>query len=256
MILRPNFIYLAIFLTFQIWLSGQWCMFLWCDKLITQFFCCFTGSCNVQPLASICVLSTVLWQERAVICVLTMFHLWIIDPGSSNLWIYFQLYLTKSYHISQLHIMSNPAELACAPVLQVSFFCFEMLLLFERLSCEIIVMMRLHLREPRTHWSYCEWRLCTWVAAIQGKLTTLTGPGAQRPLWLYNDFFFKRGIKAKVRDNNSLLESAGVSVPAPPLSVYEGGGARGVVKGALGQRLAWSKDHSANLNYIDICNRV
>ena len=42
MILRPNFIYLAIFLIFQIWLSGQWHMFLWCDKLITQIYCCFT----------------------------------------------------------------------------------------------------------------------------------------------------------------------------------------------------------------------
>ena len=42
MILRPNFIYSAIFLIFQIWLSGQWHMFLWCDKLITQIYCCFT----------------------------------------------------------------------------------------------------------------------------------------------------------------------------------------------------------------------
>ena len=42
MILRPNFIYLAIFLIFQIWLSGQWHMFLWCDKLITKIYFCFT----------------------------------------------------------------------------------------------------------------------------------------------------------------------------------------------------------------------
>ena len=59
-----------------------------------------------------------------------------------------------------------------------------------------------------------------------------------------------------MRGINSLLKSARVSVPAPPLSVHERGGARGAVQRALGQRLAWSKDHSANLNYIDICDRV
>ena len=51
-------------------------------------------------------------------------------------------------------------------------------------------MMRLHLHEPRTHWSYCEWLLCTQVAVIKGKPATLTGPGAQRPLWRTMSFFF------------------------------------------------------------------
>ena len=36
------FYILAIFLIFQIWLSGQWHLFVWCDKLITQIYCCFT----------------------------------------------------------------------------------------------------------------------------------------------------------------------------------------------------------------------
>ena len=69
-------------------------------------------------------------------------------------------------------------------------------------------------------------------------------------------FFFPRGIKANVWGNNSLLKSAEVFVPAPPLSVHERGGAWWAVQRALGQRLAWSKDHSANLNFIDICDRV
>ena len=30
------------FLIFHIWLSGQWHMFLWCDKLIIQIYFCFT----------------------------------------------------------------------------------------------------------------------------------------------------------------------------------------------------------------------
>ena len=41
-----------------------------------------------------------------------------------------------------------------------------------------------------TNLSYCEWLLCTQVAVIQGKPTTLTGPWAPRPLWSYDDFFF------------------------------------------------------------------
>ena len=66
-------------------------------------------------------------------------------------------------------------------------------------------MMRLHLSKSQTHWRFCEWLLCTWVAVIQGKPTTLhwhflhgtwTGAGAQRSLWPYNDSFFSRGIKA------------------------------------------------------------
>ena len=56
--------------------------------------------------------------------------------------------------------------------------------------------MRLHLHKPQTHWSHCEWILCTQVAVIQGKNTTLTGPGAQRPLWPYN-FFFHRASRPK-----------------------------------------------------------
>ena len=41
-VLRLNFMYLTIFLIFQIRLSGQRHMFLWCDKLITQIYFCFT----------------------------------------------------------------------------------------------------------------------------------------------------------------------------------------------------------------------
>ena len=48
-------------------------------------------------------------MKRVVVCVLTMFRLWVIDLGGLNLWIYFQLYRTKSYHISQLCIISKQA---------------------------------------------------------------------------------------------------------------------------------------------------
>ena len=97
-----------------------------------------------------------------------------------------------TYHIKT----SWACLLCCNPQFPVSFFRFEMLLLFERLSRETI-MMRLHLREPRTHWSYCEWVLCTRVAVIQGKPSTLTMPGAQRPLWPYDDFFFLTGHRGR-----------------------------------------------------------
>ena len=93
-----------------------------------------------------------------------------------------------------------------------------MLLLFERLSCEIILMMRLHLCEPQTHWSYCEWLLCCRVA-VQGKLTRLTGPGAQRPLCLYNDFF-SQGIEAKVRGNGGVIYYISHLNIWPPLNIF------------------------------------
>ena len=68
--------------------------------------------------------------------------------------------------------------------------------------------MRLHLRELRIHLSYYEWALCTRVAVIQGMNTTLTGSGAQRPLWQYEDFF-SQGIKAKVRGNGGHAAAQG-----------------------------------------------
>ena len=96
----------------------------------------------------------------------------LMSYWSGKFLICFQLYWPKSYDISQLHTISKPAELAYCAVSVV--LRFEMLLLCERLSREIInEMKRLPLRKPRTHWSYYEWLLCIWVAVTQGKRTTL-----------------------------------------------------------------------------------
>ena len=55
-------------------------------------------------------------KERVIICVSTMFCLWVIDPGSLNLWIFFQFYRPKSYHKSvTYHIQTGWARLfTCA----------------------------------------------------------------------------------------------------------------------------------------------
>ena len=86
MILRPHFKYLAIFLIFQIWLSGHWHMFLWCDKLITQICCCFTwtlSSCcsasfflslSHTPMLFAALPHCLLWQHVSAACGL---HSWV-----------------------------------------------------------------------------------------------------------------------------------------------------------------------------------
>ena len=80
-----------------------------------------------------------------------------------------------------------------------------MLLLFERLSRKIIVMMRLHLctLTEVTLSEYCE----LGGAVIHDKNIKLSGPGAQRPLWPYNDFFFTghQGQSAGRREILTLL---------------------------------------------------
>lgn len=73
MILRPNFIYLVIFVIFQFWLSGQWHMFLWCDKLITQIYFWFTQTLRNKQIYSC---SGASWtgilpvvRSRSVLCI-------------------------------------------------------------------------------------------------------------------------------------------------------------------------------------------
>ena len=70
MILRPNFIYLAIFLIFQIWLSDKWHMFLWCDKLITHIYCCFTRTLNTEK-------NLKMWKFQGEFW--TVFFLWFLS---------------------------------------------------------------------------------------------------------------------------------------------------------------------------------
>uniref|UniRef100_A0A671XUT9 ATP-binding cassette, sub-family D (ALD), member 3a n=1 Tax=Sparus aurata TaxID=8175 RepID=A0A671XUT9_SPAAU len=58
--------------------------------------------------------------------------------------------------------------------------------------------------------------MCNQVAVIQGKNTTLIRPGAQRPLWLYDDFFFHGASWPKSR--------AVAAVKFPPWSALKATG--------------------------------
>ncbi len=55
-------------------------------------------------------MSSLLRSERGIVCVLTRFHLWVIDLGSLNLWIYFQLYWTQREQRTEAYIIigGNP----------------------------------------------------------------------------------------------------------------------------------------------------
>ena len=114
-----------------------------------------------------------------VVCVLTMFRLWVIDSGGSNLWIYFQLYRTESNHVSQLRIVSRPAELACLRVV---------LLVWDAAAVWWWDSTCTN-RKARTTLHWC---------CLKG---TWTGSGAQRPPGPYDDLCFSRGIKANVVQN-------------------------------------------------------
>ena len=129
-----------------------------------------------------------LWWLRVVVCVLTM-NLWVIDLGGLNLWIYLQLYQTKSYHTSVMYHIKT--DWACLCTFAVSFVLpfWDAAAVWEAFTWD----HRDDEPPPERNTNSLNLLWMTTVHSVgcdSCKLTKLTGPGAQRPLWPYNDFFF------------------------------------------------------------------